>query len=200
MAFRVKQIEKILSDSGMPLENINKCAEDLCKRHAIDLDEIKEERDTLKTENEELKKTSGDLEKVQKELDDIKKADYKSKYEKLVNDNKARDEKELTDKLIRELCKGEGYTEKGTAKILKFSGAQGKIKLKDGKIDNLDEIKKLIADDWSEYKGEIKEKGADLPTPPEGNATPEKKPSRAAELAAQYHANLYGASEKAKGE
>ena len=43
MAFRVKQIEKILSDSGMPLENINKCAEDLCKRHAIDLDEIKEE-------------------------------------------------------------------------------------------------------------------------------------------------------------
>ena len=56
---------------------------------AIDLDEIKEERDTLKTENEELKKTSGNLEKVQKELEDIKKADYKSKYEKLVSDNKA---------------------------------------------------------------------------------------------------------------
>ena len=45
MAFRVKQIEKILSDSGMPLENINKCAEDLCKRHAIDLDEIKAKSD-----------------------------------------------------------------------------------------------------------------------------------------------------------
>ena len=53
--------------------------------------------------------------------------------------------------------------------------------------------------DW-DMPGEIKEKGTDLPTPPEGNATPEKKPSRAAELAAQYHANLYGANEKAKGE
>ena len=52
MAFRVKQIEKILSDSGMPLENINKCAEDLCKRHAIDLDEIKEARALLRRKDE----------------------------------------------------------------------------------------------------------------------------------------------------
>ena len=71
------------------------------------------------------------------------------------------------------------------------------MKLKeDGTLDNAEELKKNIETEWSGFITSEGTKGADVATPPGGSDTG-KKPSRAAELAAKYHDNLYG---KAKEE
>ena len=198
-SYSKKQVEKILSDHGMATESISACAEELCKRHSIVIDEIKEERDGLKEKADKA-------DELQKKLDSIEKEDYKTKYE---TEKKAHDElKEKTakekdnadrTKAIKELLKSDNYKEKGVEKILKYFDL-GKIKLdKDGKIENIKDIQKEISEEWGDYKSEVKIVGTKVDTPPAGTNTPDKKPSRAAELAAKYHANLYGNNET-KGE
>ena len=121
MSFGIKQIESILSSHGMPLENLNKCAEELCGRHKADIDSIKEERDNYKTDAETL-------ESVKKELTDAKKALEKAEKElidgeKQINDN----EKLLAD---GETYKIEGFVSPKTKKL--FSA---KLKLVQGKTE-----------------------------------------------------------------
>lgn len=204
MAFGIKQIKSILSDNGIPLENLDKCAEELCGRHKTDIDSIKEERDSYKEQ-------ADTLEKVQKELDEIKAGDYKSKYEtvkadyeKLKNDNSAKELRAKKEKAFSEWLKKEGYTEKGSAKIAKYGGFIDTISLdKDGNIEELEKLSKAVSDEWSEYKGQKVVEGTNNPKPPEGGANDTPKPSRAAELAAKYHANHYGGetkTENVKGE
>lgn len=198
-SFTIKQVEKILSDNGMAVESISKCAEELCRRHSIVIDEIKEERDGLKEKAEKA-------DTLQKELDDIKKEDYKTKYE---TEKKAHDElkattaaeKEHTTKIkaFKEMLKAEGFTEKGIEKILKYDIEKVKLN-KEGKIDNADDLKKHCSDEWGDYKGKETTTGTSVANPPAGTNTPERKPSRAAELAAKYHSNLYGDSKETKGE
>lgn len=78
MAFSIKQIKAVLSEHGMPVENLDKAAEEICGRHSADLDSIKEQRDNYKKDAETLAD-------VQKELNALKSNsgdDWKSKYEK----------------------------------------------------------------------------------------------------------------------
>lgn len=77
MAFSIKQIKAVLSEHGMPVENLDKAAEEICGRHSADLDSIKEQRDSYKKDAETLAD-------VKKELDALKANsgdDYKAKYE-----------------------------------------------------------------------------------------------------------------------
>ena len=67
---------------------------------------------------------------------------------------------------------------------------------KDGKIEDIEKLSKAVSDEWGEYKGTKVTEGTTVATPPTGSSTPAPKPSRAAELAAKYHANLYGGSDK----
>lgn len=197
MSFGIKQVKSILSNAGMPLENIDKCAEEICGRHTADIEAIKDERDSFKTSADELKE-------VQKELDELKAGDYKTKYEaekaahdKLKADTAGKEEKARKEKAFSEWLKTEGYTDKGAAKISKYGGFIDGLKLdKDGKIEDIEKLSKAVSDEWGEYKGTKVTEGTTVATPPTGSNTPAPKPSRAAELAAKYHANLYGGSDK----
>lgn len=193
--FGIKQIKAILSEHGIPLENIDKCAEELCGRHTADLDSIKEQRDSFKADAEKLPE-------VQKELDTLKKDDYKTKYEnekaahdKLKADNASKEERATKEKAFSKWLKDQNFTEKGAAKIIKYGGYIDGIKLdKDGNIEDGEALEKSVGEEWGEYKSEKKVEGTPTPNPPQGNDKPAAKPSRAAQLAAQYHANLYGGS------
>lgn len=195
MSFGIKHIKSILSNAGMPLENLDKCAEEICGRHTADLDSIKEERDSYK-------KSADELANVQKELDELKTQDYKTKYEaekaahdKLKADTAGKEERAKKEKAFSDWLKSEGYTDKGAAKISKYGGFIDGLNLdKDGKLEDTEKLSKSVAEEWGEYKGEKVTEGTTVPTPPQGETQPKPKPSRAAELAAKYHANLYGGS------
>lgn len=210
MSFGIKQIENILSSHGMPLENLNKCAEELCGRHKADIDSIKEERDNYKTDAETL-------ESVKKELADAKKAlekaekdrdEYKEqaetangKYKKLETENAEREVRAKKEKAFSEWLKTEGYVSKGVSKITKYGGFIDKLELDDdGAIKDADKLSKAVAEEWSEYKGKEVTEGTTVATPPAGKAEATPKQSRAAELAAQYHAAHYGGETPTKGE
>ena len=209
MSFGIKQIESILSSHGMPLESLNKCAEELCGRHKADIDSIKEERDQYKENAEKLPTIEKDLadakkalEKAEKDRDEYKtKAeDADGKYKKLETENAERESRAKKEKAFSEWLKNEGYTTKGASKIAKYGGFIDKLELDDdGNIKDADKLSKSVSDEWSEYKGKDITEGTSVATPPEGKQTSTPKQSRAAELAAQYHADHYG-SETSKGE
>jgi hypothetical protein len=62
----------------MPVENLDKAAEEICGRHSADLDSIKEQRDNYKKDAETLADVQKELNALRSNSGD----DWKSKYEK----------------------------------------------------------------------------------------------------------------------
>ena len=63
MAFTVKQIKAVLSSHGIPVENLDTAAEEICSRHKADMDSLIEERDSFK-------KSAADAEAYKEQLDE----------------------------------------------------------------------------------------------------------------------------------
>lgn len=171
--FSVKQIKALLSTHNMPVDDIEKAAEEICSRHNTALDAIKEERDSFKTDAETLVK-------VQKELDDLKaqKDDgYKDKYEKehkAFEDYKAEIAKEkileARKAAFLEVLKDAGITnEKSIAKVLKYTNLDtDEYELDDkGKFKNAKSILKSVQEEWPEHVTKESTDGADTKHPPE---------------------------------
>ena len=169
MAFSVKQIKAILSENGMPVDNLDKVAEEICSRHAADLDSIKEERDALRKDSETLKS-------VQKELDELKSHPddgFKEKYEKIKKDfdafkTETEAEKTLTKKKVafEEICKDAGLNEKGVAKAMKYTDWDS-VELDDsGKVRDAKDHIKNLKEEWAEHISTETTTGANTPNPP----------------------------------
>lgn len=165
MAFSIKQIKAVLSEHGLPVENLDKAAEEICGRHTADLDSIKEQRDTFKKDAETLAT-------VQKELDDLKKAqstdNYKEKYEQLKAEITAKETKTAKTDAYRELLKGANIDEKRIATILRAEAPTiDKIELDaDGKIKNAEQYTESIKSDWADFIVTQSAKGTNTATPP----------------------------------
>ena len=173
MAFSLKQIKELLSNAGLPVEALDRTAEEICSRHNTTLDAIKEERDSYKTASETL-------DAVQKELDDLKaqKDDgYKDKYEKehkAFEDYKAEVAKkeilEARKTAFLEVLKDAGVTnDKSVAKVLKYTDLDtDEYELdENGKFKNAKAILKSIQEEWPEHITVEKKDGADVKHPPE---------------------------------
>lgn len=168
MSFSIKQIKSLLSEHGMPVDNLDKAAEEICGRHTADLESIKEERD-------EYKKSAGLYDAAKKELDALKANpdNYKEKYEKAKKDLETykaeiAQEKELAAKeaAYTEICKDAGLNEKGIAKAVKYAD-WSKIELdENGKITNAKDHIKTIKDEWAEHIETSRVQGANTATPP----------------------------------
>lgn len=172
MAFSVKQIKAILSDNGMPVDNLDKVAEEICSRHAADLDSIKEERDALRKDSETLKS-------VQKELDELKSHPddgFKEKYEKIKKDfdafkTETEAEKTLAKKKVafEEICKDAGLNEKGVAKAMKYTDWNS-VELDDsGKVKDAKNHIKNLKEEWAEHISTETTTGANTSNPPNSN-------------------------------
>lgn len=169
-AFSVKQIKAFLTEMGIPAENLDSAAENLCARHNTVLDGIKEERDTYKQAAETLAS-------VQKELDDLKaKADdgFKERYEaehRAFEDFKKNTEHaQIMEKrkaaFLDVLTDANILDDKARAKILKYADLESLGDLdENGKFSNAADVLKFVKTEWPEHISTTRTKGAPTPTP-----------------------------------
>ena len=155
---------------------------------------------------DEIKRYKADAEKlpdVQKELDGLKvgQSDWEKKYN---DEHKAFEDykndvavKETTSKIKSAYKKLLADCKVGEKHIDSIMGVTNfsEMKLdKDGSLEGLEDLKKVINDKWSGFIPTEHAKGTDVDNPPDttgGDGS--KKTGRAAELAKRYHDNLYGA-------
>lgn len=162
-SFGRKWLEGILENEELTAKEK---AQQIMDGHITVTDGLKEERDGLKAEAEK----AADL---QKQLDDLANGeDFQKKYEeehKAFEDFKKKTASDAEAARIRtayrNLLAGEGISEKRLDSILKITDLS-KMKLdKDGNLENADELKKAINDEWSEFKTTVTEKGAVVEKP-----------------------------------
>lgn len=158
----------------------------------------------LKDQIGDLKTKAEKSAEIEKELAELKKDvaenDWKGKYdkehqefEKYKTDQATKETatkvREAYKKLLGE-CKVGGKHVDSILRVTDFAN----MKLKDdGTLDDAETLKKGIETEWSGFITTDGTKGADVDNPPAGkDNNGGDKPSRAAELAAKYHENLYG--------
>lgn len=202
MAFFIKQVKAKLQEYGVPAENLDSAAEYFCSAHKTDLDAIKEQRDTYKADAETLAA-------VQKELDELKAArqdGWKDKHDALKKEFEdykagvtAKETKSAKEAAVRAYYEGKGITGKALEVAMRGSTEEiSALELEDGKIKDASALDTLVAGDFSGLVGQTVTKGANTATPPAGGNSPSKNEpnSRAAQLYAAYHTNLYGETKK----
>lgn len=162
--------------------------------------------DGLKSQMAGYKADAEKLEGVQRELDDLKAKgdgeDYKSKYdsehaafEKYKNDQNAKESAALAERLYREQLNALGITGKRADSIIRLTDLST-VKVKDGKLEDADGVKKGIQTDYADFIPNTNTHGANVDNPPDNNGGGAS--SRAAQVAKDYYAAIYGAAEGAK--
>lgn len=172
MAFSIKQIKALLSEHNMPVDDLDKAAEDICARHTADLESIKEQRDSYKKDAETLAS-------VQKELDALKEStkDGKNPYEVKYNALKeeyAEYKKGVTEKetkakketAYKGLLKEAGVSDKRIDAVLRVSDVNSLEFDDDGKVKNHDDLIKGIKSEWEDFIVTEIKAGAKTATPP----------------------------------
>lgn len=157
----------------------------------------------LKDEIKELKQSADKLPAVQKELDDLKKDiadnDWKTKYDREHDDfekfkNSVAEEKRV-DRIkaaYRALLSECKVGEKHIASIMKVTDFSTVNISDDGKLEGIEELKNNINNEWSGFIQTSGVKGSDVPNPPGKDGKDDQPKTRASQLAAKYHENLYG--------
>lgn len=173
MAFSIKQIKAVLSEHGMPVENLDKAAEEICGRHSADLDSIKEQRDSYKKDAETLAD-------VKKELDALKANsgdDWKSKYEKEHTDFESykkgiteKETKAAKEKAVKAYFEGKNIT--GANLDIAMRGCRdeiGAIELDGDKIKDTAALDALVSGTFAGLVVSKTVKGAETANPPANN-------------------------------
>ena len=192
---------KALTAMGIESDQVDQIIE----MHTATVNGLKDERDSYKADADKLAS-------VQKELDEMKEAakngdrsPYKVKYEALLEEKEAL-QKEFDDfreeqrakatkaekqDAYRAMLKEIGVSEKRIDSILKITDLDA-VELEDGKLKDLDDLKKSAKEEWSDFIVTESSEGAKTETPPANNGTEQRTVSYAAQRAAEYHNNLYG--------
>ena len=167
------------------------------------IDEHTSVTSALKEQINEFKEKAEKLPAVEKELEDLKKDvadnDWKGKYDKEHDDfekykteisakETASKVQDAYKKLLAE-CK---VGDKHVGAILRVTDFKDMKLKEDGTLENVDALKEKITTDWSGFITSEGTKGAEVETPPAGDGGNNGGTSRAAELAAKYHENMYG--------
>ena len=173
MSFSIKQIKAVLSEHGMPVENLDKAAEEICGRHSADLDSIKEQRDNYKKDAETLAD-------VQKELNALKSNsgdDWKSKYEKEHTDFESykkgvteKETKSAKEKAVKAYFEGKNIT--GANLDIAMRGCRdeiGAIELDGDKIKDTAALDALVSGTFAGLVVTKTVQGAKTANPPANN-------------------------------
>ena len=197
MGLNEEQIETIISEHTTTVNGLKK-----------QRDDFEKERDDAREERDSFKEKADKIPDLKKEIDDLKKDhvsadDWKAKFE---NEHKQFEDyktdiagKEALAKvksaykaLLAECKVGDKHVD-SIIKVTDFKD----LKLKeDGTFENVDALKEQISKDWSGFVTTTGTKGATVSTPPAGGSGNTGGNSRAAELAAKYHENMYGKTSK----
>lgn len=193
---------KYLASMGLEQDKIDA----IIGEHTDTTDALKAERDKykamadeidgLKSQIKELEKSKADAEKHKADADKYK-ADYeaeKAAHDKLKSDNAAQAETAKKTAALKKLLKDNSYHDKGLDKIVKYTDLNSLELDENGNITNAEKIMADIDGEWGEYKGKT-EKFEHVPQNQPNNGGGSNQPSRAAQIAARVHENLYGKSE-----
>ena len=162
--------------------------------------------DGLKSDVTKYKEMVANVEDIKKELDDAKAAldeekgsGWEDKYNNLkkeYDDYKAGQDAKAAhaakEAAYRDLLKAAGVSEKRIATVLKVSDIDSLELDESGAIKDADKLTENIKGEWADFIVTEKTQGADTNTPPANNPPSEQRTSRAAQIAAEYHNNLYG--------
>lgn len=188
---------KFLAALGIEAEKVD----EIITAHQETLADVKAERDKYKEDADKLAD-------VQKELDTLKAAQgadtpYKEKYEKEHKDFEdykagveAKELKAKKNAAIKNLFKDAGMAEKYLDAVLKIYDVDSVELDKDGNVKDADSRKATVKEQYPEFIETQGSKGADVNKPPKGSGGDDKKKSRAAQVAAKYYDNVYGAAKE----
>lgn len=195
---------KFLSAMGIEADKID----EIITAHTETVDALKDERDRYKADAEKLPDVQKDLDEANKKLEEDSKADekdkWKVKYDALKEEHdqyKAGIESEKTKQkksdAYRELLKETGVSEKRLAAVLRVTDLDKLEFGEDGKLKDIDDLKKSIKEEWAEFIMQQNEQGAqtDHQNNPNGNGGNNgggNAPSMAKQAAAKYYDMLYG--------
>lgn len=159
-----------------------------------DLADAQGKLSATQTELEGLKKANGDIAAVQQQLTDLQ-----AKYDKDTGDLKGQlADRDYSDAVTRAIAgKGLKFSSKSAERAFTAALKEKKLELKDGELTGLDDFIKA-------QKEADPEAFAPDKAPPRivgpmgggGNGAPPQPVSRAAQLAAEHHASLYGEVKK----
>ena len=196
MGLSEEQIETIISEHVTTVDGLKE-----------QRDGFKKERDSAREERDKFKDEADKIPDLKKEIDGLKKDhvsadDWKAKYEdehqKFEDYKTDVADKEATakvhaayKKLLTECKVGDKHIDS----ILKVTDFKDLKLNDDGTFDNVDALKEQIGKDWSGFITSTGTRGAGVETPPAGGKGGSGS-SRAAELAAKYHENMYGKANK----
>lgn len=177
-------------------ENMQDIGKEKAKTTAAksDLADAQGKLSTAQTELDALKKSSGDIAAVQKQLSDLQ-AKYDADTDDLLGQLADRD---YSDAITRAISgKSLKFSSKSAERAFTAALKEKKLELKDGELAGLDDFIK-------EQKEADPDAFAPDKAPPRivgsmgggGNGAPTKPISRAAQLAAEHHASLYGETKK----
>lgn len=200
---------KFLKAMGIEDEKIDQIIE----AHSSTVDGLKDQIDTLKADAGSAEENKNQLADLQKQLDKAnadletaKKDGWKDKHDALKKEFEnyragvtAKETKAAKEAAARAYYESKGITGKALDIAMRGSGAEiESLELEDGKIKDAAALEALVKGDFSGLVSTTTTTGANTATPPSvGGGKKENEPnSRAAIIAAQYHANLYGENKK----
>ena len=174
MSFSVKQIKALLSENGMPVENLDKAAEEICGRHSADLESIKEQRDAFKADSETLASVQKELAALKEKGDD----GYKEKYEKehkafedFKNDVTAKESKAAKMAAAKAYFEGKNIT--GANLDIAMRGARDEIdglEMDGDKIKDTAALDALVSGTYAGLVVTTTKQGVNTATPPANGA------------------------------
>lgn len=154
--------------------------DEIITAHSETVDALKAERDNFKAEAEANSEAKANAEKLQKQVDELTKQveasgkdAYKVKYDAIKEEfdeykKTIKAEKTKADKTeaYRKLLKEAGVSEKRIEAVLKVSDIDS-LKIDDkGVLEGTEDLKKAIAEEWSDFIEKTGVKGANTATPP----------------------------------
>lgn len=189
---------KFLTALGIEPDKID----EIITAHSETVDALKKERDEFKADAGKVDSLQTEKTAVQKELDDLKAEiaknsdkDYdalKKEYDDYKAEQEKKESRAAKEKAFRGLLKDANIDEKHFEKVIKYSDIDA-IELTDkGEIQDAKDRVKSIKEEWPELIATKQTQGANTPNPPGNNGGMVSRPSRAAQLAAQYAAERYG--------
>lgn len=193
---------KFLKAMGIEEEKIDQIIE----AHTETVSGLKDSLDKAEAAAKDLPAIQKELDTAKADLEAVKKDGWKEKHDTLKKEFEdykagvtAKESKSAKEAAARAYYESKGITGKALEVAMRGSTEEiSALELEDGKIKDSKSLDALVAGDFSGLVSQTVTKGAATATPPpnitDGN---ENKPNtRAAQIYAAYHTNLYGESKK----
>lgn len=197
MAFTRQELREILGEA-----HTDEIASKLINLHRTVVDPIKDQLDSANRAAEKYKKEAEQLPELHAKVKEYEKDDFKAKYEKEHSDFEAYKGQVAKDAetakvkaAYRKLLAEEKISDKTIDSVLNATD-YSKMKLKDdGNLDDIEGLKKDIAEKWGGFKVTTRQRGERVDNPPAGDGNGTDTSIR--ELTAKWHAAKYGAAPQA---